>query len=325
MQSLLSELKFVDLYIGDDYCDIKGLEGSETLRSKIPPDLEGEIGRIREICKTTYDEQQESEFSIIHDGVMFRVTLMVDVLNKDIFILRRPSAEIRAHNKIGLSPLVTSFALAKDTRGLILVVGEMAAGKSSTIASLFRDRLALHGGIGLAIEDPPETRLNGEHGPGRCIQIRASRKNGGYREQLVRAVRSGADTILLGEIRDEDTAYQVAQAGINGHLILSTMHASGIVQGLERLSTWCKTKTTNANDVLSEGLAAIVYQELERVRRQGGVGYSIRFASKALVLTGSIGQSARAKIRAGQFHLLSQEIDEQARRAVWQDSNKKDS
>lgn len=319
MTSLLSTLHFVDLYIGDGYCDIKGLEGSKASRVPAPDYLQAQIAELRLRCQETYELQQEPEFSIIVDDVMFRVTAMMDVLNKDVFILRRSSAEIRPLNRIGLSPALTQFVLDRDTRGLVLCVGEMAAGKSSTVASMFKERLTTHGGIGLAIEDPPETKLNGEHGIGRCIQVRASRKNGGYREQLTRAVRSGADMVLIGEIRDEDTAFQVAQASINGHLILSTMHAGNIVQGIERFATYCKARTSNANEILSDGLAAVFWQELEKVPRQGvDGGFSTRLKSEALILVGPNGQSARSKIREGKFHQLIQEIQEQGRRNVWQ-------
>lgn len=318
MTSLITQLNFVDLYLGDGYTDIKGLAGSQTIRSPAPAHIIPETEHIRELCFKTYAEQEESEFSIIFDNVMYRVTQMVDVMNKDVFILRRSSAEIRPYKQIGLSPKVLEFALGKDTRGLILVVGEMAAGKSSTAASLFSARLFAHGGIGLAIEDPPETKLNGEHGIGRCIQVRASRKNGGYREQLIRAVRSGADSILIGEIRDEDTAYQAAQAGINGHLIYSTLHAGSIRQAIERILTLLKSKAANANDLLAAGLAGIVHQRLEHVPRQGGEGgFSTRLISESLIFSQEVEQSARSKIREGKVHQLQQEIDEQRQRNIW--------
>lgn len=235
MTASFSQLKFVDLYIGEDYCDFKGLDGSENIRTPVPPHLLGEVQVLKAECLKVFVQHEEPEFAIIHDEVMFRVTQLLDVRAQNVFVLRKSSAQVRPHTSLGLSQAVTTVALSKATRGLVLVVGEMASGKTTTIASLFKERLTLHGGIGVAIEDPPETRLDGIHGTGRCLQVPASRKNGGYREQLIRAVRSGADAILLGEIREEDTAFQVAQAGINGHLIYSTMHAGSLVQGLERL------------------------------------------------------------------------------------------
>lgn len=316
--SVLSKLHFVDLYIGEDYCDIKGLQGADAARVQAPLHLMDTVKHLRELCHETYTKQEEPEFSIIFDDVMFRVTAMADVMNKEVFILRRSTAEIRNLNRIGLSPALTQFIMHRETSGLVLCVGEMAAGKTSSIASMFKERLVEHGGIGLAIEDPPETKLNGEHGKGRCIQVRASRKNGGYREQLIRAVRSGADMILVGEIRDEDTAFQAAQASINGHLIMSTMHGGSIIKGIERYATYCKSKTENAYGILADGLAAVFWQGLEKVPKQGGNGFSIRLQSEYLILNGPDGQSARSKIREGKFHQLVQEIEEQKSRNVWQ-------
>lgn len=321
ISSVLSKIKFVDLYIGEEYCDIKGLEGSSDSRASAPLHLKDAIADLRKHCKEVYAEQEEPEFSVVVDDVLFRVTAMTDVMNKDVFILRRSTAEIRSLDKIGLNPVLARFALDPQTRGTILCVGDMAAGKTSTIASMYKERLERLGGIGLCIEDPNETPLNGEFGKGRSIQVRASRKNGGYREQLIRAVRSGADQILIGEIRDEPTAFEVAQSGINGHIIFTTMHAGDVVQGVERFATKCAVMTEKANALIAEGLSAVFWQGFERVPRQGGNGYSNRLVSKMLILTGNEGQGARAKIREGKFHLLVQEIDEQNRRSFWQQNN----
>lgn len=313
----VAQLQFVDLYVGESYCDIKGLEGESASLVPAPSILKEHIDEIRQRCKATFHEEEEPEFSLVVDNVMFRVTALRDVLNDDVFILRRSSAQIRPLRTIGLNPFLTEFVLDKDTRGTILCLGEMAAGKSSTIASMLVERLSQQGGIAVAVEDPPETNLNGTHGKGRCIQVRASRKNGGYREQMIRAMRSGADMMLIGEIRDEETAFQVAQAGINGHMILSTMHAGNIIQGIERFATYCRAKTTNANDLLADGLAAVFWQDLEKVPRTGG-GYNKRLVSRSLILSGNEGSSARSKIRAGKFDNLINEIEEQSRKAAWQ-------
>lgn len=313
----LESLNFVDLYLGEGYADFKGMEGAHQVRTPVPDDVAEQVQQVRETCEKAFRIHEEPEFSIIHGEVLFRVTQMSDVLGSDVFVLRRSTAEIRPYQTIGIGPKVTDFALSKEARGLILVIGEMVSGKTTTIASLFKERLSRHGGVGVAIEDPPETRLDGVHGLGRCLQIPASRKSGGYREQLVRAMRSGADAILLGEIRDEETAFQVVQAGLNGHLIYSTMHAGGIVQGLERLAGWCSLRSEGGNTLLADGLSAIVHQQLQRVPRQGGAGFTYRMLSKALMLSDEDGTSIRAKIREGKFHLVAQEVDEQARKNLW--------
>lgn len=320
MTKRIGELKFIDLYIGVDYCDIKGLDGSTSIRTPAPPEFQDEIGDLKAKCERVYEQHNEPEFAIIHDDVMFRVTQLLDVQGNDVFILRKAESVVRPYASLGISQLASAFALHPATRGLILIVGEMASGKTTTAASYFKERLTMFGGIGVAIEDPPETKLDGVHGSGRCLQVPASRKNGGYKEQLIRAVRSGADAILLGEIREEETAFQAVQAGINGHLIYSTMHAGNLVQGLERFSTWCQQKTDSANALMSDAVSMIIHQKLERVPKQGGGGHVSRMKASFLILSGQMGQSARAKIREGNFHLVSHDIEEQSKRNIWMET-----
>ncbi|MDH0341960.1 ATPase, T2SS/T4P/T4SS family [Chromobacterium haemolyticum] len=313
----ISQIDFVDLYIGEDYCDIKGLAGASAPRVLAPAELADQIADLREKCKEIYRAQEEPEFSLILDGVLLRVTQISDVTNGDVFILRRSPAQIRPFTSLGLAPHVMKAVLDKDLRGLILIAGEMGAGKTSTAASLVVQRLALHGGIAIAVEDPPETPLNGVHGNGRCIQIRASRKSGGYSEHMTRAMRSGADLMLIGEIRNDDTAYQAATSGINGLPIVTTIHAGDPVEAVERLHTYCSSKTPNANNIIADGLAAVIWQSLEKVPRQGESGTSARLVSQALILTGPDADGIRAKIRKGLISQIRQDVENQNRLAVW--------
>lgn len=314
----ISKIAFVDLYLGEGYCDIKGLAGASAPRVPAPPEYEEQLAELREKCKEIYRAQQEPEFSLVVDGNLFRVTQISDVTNEDVFVLRRSEAQIRPLATLGLPPHVMKAVLDKDARGLILVAGEMGTGKTSTAASIVVQRLAIHGGIAIAVEDPPETMLNGVHGNnGRCIQVRASRKTGGYQEHMIRAMRTGADLILIGEIRDEDTAFQALQASINGHLIISTIHGGDIVQAIERMRTLCSGRTSNASDILADGLAAVIWQALEKVPRQGESGNVARLLSKSLILHGQESAGIRAKIRKGTISQVLHDVEEQGRQAAW--------
>jgi twitching motility protein PilT len=313
--SVLSELQFVDLYIGENYCDIKGLDGAAYSRVSAPDYLLDHILEIRKRCREIYQAQEEPEFSLIVDDDLYRVTTINDVTNNDVFILRRSSATIRPLTSLGLNPHLMKFLLDKDTKGTILIAGEMGAGKTSTAASIMSARLKQHGGIAVAIEDPPETKLNGLHDEGRCIQVRASRKNGGYKEQITRAMRSGADMILIGEVRDDDAASLVLQAGINGHFVVSTLHAGSIPQAIERLQTFALPRHKNANEILADGIAAVIWQYLEQVGQGSDQAAVRRLRVQSLILPASDG--ARQRIRKGQINQLSYDVDEQSLRVVW--------
>lgn len=315
MERSFAEVEFVDLYIGPDFCDIKGLEGAEALRVPAPENLADDISKLRRQCREIYEAQREPEFALIFGDRIYRVTTVNDVMNDDVFVLRRSSAAIRPLSALGLSPPLVQLLMDPRTTGLVLISGEMGAGKTSTAASVITERLRRHGGIAMAIEDPPETKLNGLHGSGRCIQTRASRKNGGYQEQIMRAIRSGADMILIGEIRDNETAGEVLRASINGHFIVSTIHAGNIVQAVERLQAFTLPRYTNANEILADGLSVVVWQELQKVGGGAGQAPGVRLRAQSLMVSSSSG--ARQKIRKGQIDQLMHDVDEQSKQAAW--------
>src|SRR5260364_331632 len=119
----ISALEFVDLYIGEEYCDIKGLAGASASRVGAPDELKDQINALRQQCQVIYRAQQEPEFALILDGVLFRV------------------AQIRPLATLGLAPHVMRALLEPQTRGLILIAGEMGTGKTSTAASIVVQRL----------------------------------------------------------------------------------------------------------------------------------------------------------------------------------------
>ena len=314
----INEISFVDLYLGDGFCDITGLDGAG--RIPAPPSLAGELDFLRKECKRICEAEGESEFSLLVDGTIFRGTALEDVANNDVFILRRSAASILPVQSIGFSPLVLNELLRKDMKGLILFAGEMGAGKTSTMASVLKARLERHGGIAIGIEDPPETNLNGLHGEGRCIQVRASRKNGGYKEQMRRAMRSGADTIMVGEIRDNEPAMEAAKGSINGHLLMATIHAGNPIEAIERLQTFCKgAGASNTNEILADGLSMVIWQTLERMRmpntaQQTGRNVT-RIRSEFLIVRDKTG--VKARIRKGQLDQLVHDVTEQSTQMAW--------
>lgn len=315
----INEVSFVDLYLGDGFSDITGLNGAGH-RMPAPASLAGDCEFLRKECKRICDAEGEAEFSLLVGDTIFRGTALEDVANKDIFILRRSAASIRDVNAIGFSPMVVNELLRKDLKGLILFAGEMGAGKTSTMASVLDARLEKHGGIAIAIEDPPETNLNGLHGEGRCIQVRASRKNGGYKEQMRRAMRSGADTILVGEIRDNEPAMEAVKGSINGHLLMATIHAGNTVEAIERLQTFCNgAGATNTNEILADGLAMVIWQTLERINIPDSPRHAGRFAARVrsefLIVRDQMG--IKTKIRKGLLDQLVHDVSEQSTKMAW--------
>lgn len=312
----IADTDFVDLYLGDGFVDVKGMTG-QPRRIAAPSDWKGELDALLQRCIDHYAVSGDPEFSLIVDGCVLRVTQLQDVNAKTVFVLNKSAVKILPLERLGLPQnLHDSLSTGEHIRGLIFICGEMGSGKTSSAASLIKARLTSLGGTALTVEDPPEPLLHGEHGPGRCIQIPVSRKQGGYEEALIRALRTRADMILVGEVRDTATAVQVVQASINGHLILCTGHSGSVAQGIERLAALAQPRLSNALQLLAQGLIAVIHQTL--VTDPGGSGVR-RLRLQCLSLLGDDSSGIREKIRSNNLTLIEQDIAHQNSRSLWND------
>lgn len=304
----LAELHFVDLYLGPDYCDIKGLKGAGAGRIAAPPELAEQLATLRQRCEDTYAAHGEPEFALVLEKVLFRVTMFPDIAGGHLYVLRRSTAAVRSVATLGLPPHVIKVVLDKDASGLILVAGKMGHGKTSTAASIVVERAKLYGGISITIEQPIEIPLHGVHGEGRIIQVPVVEREGGYREAIRRAMRSGAGLMMIGEIRSSEPAEEVAMASINGHFGISTIHGGSVVEAIERFQTYCKG-LKNGNELTANGLAVVIHQELVDVPNQP----HRRLVTSSLVIRDDEG--VKTKIREGRISQLSQDVDDQSKRA----------
>ncbi|WP_339437504.1 ATPase, T2SS/T4P/T4SS family [Pseudomonas sp. EL_65y_Pfl1_R32] len=311
--SVISEAEFVDLYLGDGFADAKGLPG-QARRVEAPVEWRADLERIRQLCAEKYAATLDPEFALLEDGVVIRVTQLMDLNGKPVFVLSKSSVQIRPLDMLGLPDHLQNALMSDTIRGLIFICGEMGAGKTSSAASLVKARLEAWGGICLAVEDPPEPFLHGRHGEGRCIQVPVSRRMGGYEEALVLALRTRADFLFVGEVRDGPTAAQVIQASINGHLIICTGHSGSVTHGIERLAALGQPLLKNARELLSKGLVAVIHQSLS-MDSDGGR----RLTLQSLLFTGEDGPSIREKIHSGKITLLGQDIANQSSRSLWND------
>jgi type II secretory ATPase GspE/PulE/Tfp pilus assembly ATPase PilB-like protein len=118
--------------------------------------------------------------------------------------------------------------LTRDT-GLILVCGPTGSGKTTTLYSLLRSCGASFRNI-VTIEDPVEVQIEG------TTQLPVDEENGKSFAALLRSVlRQDPDVIMVGEIRDPETAKIALQASMTGHLVLSTIHTRDTIGTVFRL------------------------------------------------------------------------------------------
>ncbi|MGP8437810.1 ATPase, T2SS/T4P/T4SS family [Paraburkholderia fungorum] len=287
-----------------------GLDGNPDLRAA-PDYLLADIAAVRAKCEHVYRAKRNPEFHLTFGKVSYRVTALESV-NSTVFTLRQTTFP-RQVSELGIGDSVLSALLHEGLRGLVVVCGERAVGKTNTAASVFVERIRAYGGLGLAIEDPPEMQLEGPHGRGYVLQVWADPQKGGYPEQMRRGMRSGAESIFLGEIRDGVTASEACRAGIDGHLVISTSHGGSPVEGLERIHALAAQYERSAAQLLADGVALVVWQTLDTVVIEGR--HKKRAQTKMLRVKGN--SQVQAKIREGKFSGLQQDLDQQSNAAAW--------
>jgi type II secretory ATPase GspE/PulE/Tfp pilus assembly ATPase PilB-like protein len=133
--------------------------------------------------------------------------------------------------QLGLPPVQLDIlsTMVERPQGLILVVGPTGSGKTTTLYSLLQT-IQRQGINIITVEDPIEYSLAGIN------QVQVYEKVGLTFAQTLRSIlRQDPDVILVGEIRDEETAQIALRAAFTGHLVLSTLHTNDAVSTLTRL------------------------------------------------------------------------------------------
>lgn len=146
--------------------------------------------------------------------------------------------------------------LLQETSGVVLVTGPAGSGKTTTAYAALREIQHQCGAEKslLTIEDPVEAVLRG------VTQSQVNRAAGfDYAVGLRSLMRQDPDVVLVGEIRDRETAETVFQAGLTGHLVLSTYHAGNAADAVSRL-----TDMGIEPYLLRSGLLGILCQRLVR-------------------------------------------------------------
>lgn len=119
--------------------------------------------------------------------------------------------------------------MISNKSGIVLIAGETGCGKSTTMYSLLNDLNNISRNI-ITVEDPVEYKMEGIN------QIQVNTKVGLTFEKGLRAIlRQDPDVIMIGEIRDSETAKIAIRASITGHLVLSTLHTNDTVSSITRL------------------------------------------------------------------------------------------
>lgn len=210
------------------------LNTSLTLPTKIHQAL---IARIKILSGLRLDEKrrpQDGRFSAKVEGrkIDFRISTFPTYYGEKLVMrILDQGKGIRKLDEMGLSP--DNLQLIKDAiqkpYGLVLISGPTGSGKSTTLYSMLNELDKDHFNI-LSLEDPIEYSMDGVSQSQVQAEIDYTFANG-----LRTTLRQDPDIIMVGEIRDKETAQLAIQAALTGHLVLSTIHTNGALGVIPRL------------------------------------------------------------------------------------------
>ncbi len=204
----------------------------EYAMTPLPPTAAGQVvSIIKQYAKLDIAESEKSqdgrfEMKIEYKGelksIQFRVAIRPTINGEGCVIRLHDNSERRPSlDSIGADPrTLAALRRVRDHRGgLVLFSGPTGSGKTTTLAAILGECDSDRENI-ITIEDPVEIRL-----PGVTQSAVNELKGETFARMLKTALRVAPDRILVGEVRDEETAQLVIKAALTGHQVLSTVHA----------------------------------------------------------------------------------------------------
>ena len=208
----------------DHATSVNGIEVAEHIISRLKVLAELDIAERR--------VPQDGSFRVEAGGreIDLRVSIMPSIHGEDAVIrILDKRAMIEAYGALTLEALgfdapslVALRTLAQEAYGMLLVTGPTGSGKTTTLYAALTE---IHNGREkiITIEDPVEYQLPG------ILQIPVNEKKGlTFAKGLRSILRHDPDKIMVGEIRDRETAEIAVQSALTGHLVLTTVHANNV-------------------------------------------------------------------------------------------------
>lgn len=219
------------------------------------------IARIKVISGMDISEKrkpQDGRFSMDIDKVTYDVrvsTLPTVYGEKCVMRLAFKNVVIQSKIDLGLdrASLVKFDRILSNPNGIILVTGPTGSGKSTTLYTVIRELNTDDVNI-ITVEDPVESNIKGVN----QVQVNA-KADLTFTTSLRSILRQDPDIIMIGEIRDTETAEIAVQASLTGHLVVSTLHTNSTANTITRLMDMGIESYLIADSVI-----AIVAQRLVR-------------------------------------------------------------
>ncbi|HEY7759824.1 MAG TPA: GspE/PulE family protein, partial [Burkholderiales bacterium] len=193
------------------------------------------ISRVKVMAELDIAERripQDGRFKVLAQGreIDFRVSIMPSIFGEDAVLRILDKQSLTDHVKglnldaLGFDPHSVAILrrLAAEPYGMVLVTGPTGSGKTTTLYAMITE---INHGVDkiITIEDPVEYMLRG------VLQIPVNEKKGlTFAKGLRSILRHDPDKIMVGEIRDPETAQIAVQSALTGHLVFTTIHANNV-------------------------------------------------------------------------------------------------
>ena len=195
------------------------------------------VSRIKILCKLDIAQKrlpQDGAFSMVLENlaVDFRVSTLPTIYGEKVVIrILRKSPELLQLKQLGFSKreLEAFQSAIRNPYGLILITGPTGSGKTTTLYAALNQIRTPSKNL-LTIEDPVEYRLDGIN----QVQIKPS-IGLTFANGLRSFLRQDPDVIMVGEVRDQETAEICVRAALTGHLVFSTVHTNDAPSAVTRM------------------------------------------------------------------------------------------
>ncbi len=189
------------------------------------------IGKL-DISEKRVPQDGRVETEIENRRVDMRISILPTVHGEKVVLrLLEQSNLVTSKDRLGFLPhnLTQYERIIKYPEGIILVTGPTGSGKTTTLYTMLKELNQINKNI-ITVEDPVEYKLEGIN------QVQVNVKAGlTFASGLRSILRQDPDIVMVGEIRDQETAEIAIRAAITGHLVLSTLHTNDTASSVARL------------------------------------------------------------------------------------------
>jgi twitching motility protein PilT len=242
-----------------------------------------------------FSDHHEVDFSYWIEGLArFRVNAFRQRGSVSI-VCRAIPFGIKTVEELNLPPVIRR--LADEERGIILVTGTTGSGKSTTLAAMIDHMNTTMAKHIVTIEDPIEFLHRDRYSI--VNQREVGLDTASFKQALRRVLRQDPDTILIGEMRDEETVQTALSAAETGHLVLSTLHTVDATEAINRIIDFFPPhQQQQARAMLAGTLKGIISQRLVRTAD----GHGRVAVCEILCMTGRVKDMIMDPEQTGRLH-----------------------